>query len=139
LRIYVASRASIPERSAMWRSYRNVGAPIVSSWIDEAGEGETGDFGDLWLRIADEIGRSDVLVLYAEPDDFPLKGALVEVGMALGLDKFVFVVAPGVECHPRSLKPLGSWMRHPLVTRNDDLASVLAFLSCPVKPRDFVR
>lgn len=129
MHIYVASRASIPKRSAMWLAYRQIGAPIISSWIDEAGEGETDDFEALWLRKADEIEESGALVLYAEPGDFPLKGALVEVGMALGRGKRVFVAAPGVECHPRSLNPLGSWMRHPLVTRNDNLSAVLAELS----------
>lgn len=54
--IYVASRASIPERNAMWRHYRDVHKiPIISSWIDEAGEGQTDDFSKLWIRIISEI------------------------------------------------------------------------------------
>ena len=41
--IYVASRVS---RAEMWRGYRDEGGvPIVSTWIDEAGDGETDDFG----------------------------------------------------------------------------------------------
>ena len=53
--IYIASRASIPERSAMWRQFRDSGIDITSSWIDEAGAGETADFGELWARIMNEI------------------------------------------------------------------------------------
>lgn len=45
--IYVASRASIPERGAMWRRFRAQGVPITSSWIDEDGEGQTADFREL--------------------------------------------------------------------------------------------
>jgi len=113
--IYVASRASVPERGAMWRKLRDAGAPIISSWIDEDGPGQTQDFGELWTRIAREVTSADGLILYVEPDDFPLKGALVEVGMALAVERPVYVVAPAVKLETRSLRPLGSWASHPLV------------------------
>lgn len=114
--IYVASRASIPERSAMWRDLRdNDGVPIISSWIDEAGEGETASNRELWGRIDKEISESVALLLYVEPDDFPLKGALVEVGMALARGLHVLVVSPRVTLEPHTLRPIGSWAAHPLV------------------------
>lgn len=115
--VYVASRASIPERSAMWRAYRAQGANIISSWIDEAGEGQTASFGELWQRIQDEIARCDRLVFYAETlHDFPLKGALVEVGMAFGLNKPVWIVlGKEVPLDGRTHRPLGSWIEHPCV------------------------
>lgn len=117
--IYVASRASNPCRPAMWRSMRAEGARICSSWIDEAGEGETSSLSELWQRIADEIRQSVALVLYAEQEDFPLKGALIEVGIALGMGKPVIICLPKVELSPRSFRPIGSWINHPLVTRID--------------------
>lgn len=113
--LYVASRASVPERSAMWRSLRDErGWHIISSWIDEAGEGETADLYELWGRIDAEIRSCDGLILYAEPGDFPLKGALVEAGIALGAGKPVAVVLldPSI-LEPRSFRPLGSWAKHP--------------------------
>lgn len=114
--IYIASRASIPERAAAWRILRDVdGWNITSSWIDEAGEGQTSDFGDLWSRIESEVCNAERLILYVEPDDFPLKGALIEVGMALAAGVKVFVVALGVRLEERSCRPLGSWIKHPLV------------------------
>lgn len=113
---YVASRASVPERSAMWRELRDRGVKINSTWIDEAGEGETQDFAELWTRIDLEINRSKALVLYAETDDFPLKGALIEVGIAIGLGIPVRVVIPGVRLEKRSMRPVGSWLLHPLVS-----------------------
>lgn len=115
--IYVASRASVPGRAAMWRRLRGEGWPIVSTWIDEAGEGETGDFGELWARIAREVTGAAGLVLYAEPGDLPLKGALVEVGMALAAGLPVVAILPGVVLEPRSMRPVGSWLAHPNVRR----------------------
>jgi hypothetical protein len=126
--VYVASRASVPERGAMWRRLRADGWPIVSTWIDEDGEGQTADFGRLWLRICREVTTARALVLYVEPGDFPLKGALIEVGMALGVEIPVVVVAPGVELEPRSMRPLGSWAAHPLVTFAADMPAAASLL-----------
>lgn len=112
---YVASRASVPERGAMWRALRASGIPVTSTWIDEDGEGQTEDNGELWERIRREVRAAEALILYVEPDDFPLKGALVEVGMAMALNIPVGVIAPGVELQARSLRPLGSWAAHPRV------------------------
>lgn len=112
--VYVASRASIPARPKMWRAFRDiVGWRISSTWIDEAGEGETLDFTSLWHRIENEIRISDGLILYAENEDFPLKGAFVEVGMAIGMQKPVAVVLTSdIILEERSMKPLGSWVKH---------------------------
>jgi hypothetical protein len=123
--IYVASRASIPERGIMWRSLRARGARISSSWIDEDGPGETNSFSELWARIQREIASSDRLVLYVEPYDFPLKGALVEVGMALALGKPVWVVARHLVLEPHSFRPLGSWAAHPGVGFTQDLDAAM--------------
>ncbi|QOJ19521.1 MAG: hypothetical protein HRU77_01695 [Gammaproteobacteria bacterium] len=108
--IYVASRASIPERPAMWRALRAQGLRISSSWIDEAEEGQTDDFADLWHRIESEIRSSNGLILYAEKNDFPLKGALIEAGMAIGMGKPVAVVLPGEPFfEPPTYRPIGSY------------------------------
>lgn len=115
--IYVASRASVPERPAMWRKLRDAhGWNITSTWIDEAGEGETGDFAELWTRIEAEIDKSEGLILFAKQADFPLKGALIEVGMAIGMRKPVAVCLSGPPfLEARSLRPVGSWLQHPRV------------------------
>lgn len=121
---YVASRASIPARSAMWRLLRSSGWNIISTWIDEAGEGETDDFTKLWTRIGAEISHADALVLYAEKNDFPLKGALIEVGMAIGMAKPVYVCLPGITLDGLTDRPVGSWIRHPIVKRIDTLTAL---------------
>lgn len=126
-RIYIASRASVPERAALWRQYRSRGVPITSSWIDEDGAGQTASFTDLWDRITEEIAAADRLVLYAETEDFPLKGALIEAGIALGMRRPVTVCLPNVEIHSRTFRPIGSWIAHPLVFRNDDIETAMGF------------
>lgn len=131
-RIYIASRASVPERGARWRAFRDSGVEIVSSWIDESGEGQTDSMSELWMRISFEIASADRLVLYAEADDFPLKGALIETGMALGMAKPVTVCLPDVEVAARSCRPIGSWINHPLVVRCDDIEAALGI---PVRLR----
>ena len=79
-RLYVASKV---KHAAMWRDLRKHGALIISSWIDEAGEGETADYGELAQRCLEEIRlKTDRLILFCEPGDL-LKGALIEVGAAL--------------------------------------------------------
>lgn len=122
---YVASRASVPERGAMWRSLRQSGVQINSSWIDEDGEGQTNDFSELWLRIQREVESSEALILYAESNDFPLKGALIEVGMAISAGVPVRVVLPGVKLEPRSNRPVGSWLAHPGVIVVDNIRAAL--------------
>jgi hypothetical protein len=41
---YVASRT---HRAPIWKKYREAGAPIISTWIDEAGENETASMYEL--------------------------------------------------------------------------------------------
>jgi hypothetical protein len=120
---YIASRTW---RAAAWRRLRDVdGWKITSSWIDEAGAGESTNLSALWTRVEAEIARSERLVLYVETEDFPLKGALIEVGMALASRIPLRVVAPGVVLDPVSFRPIGSWVRHPLVTFCDTMDEAL--------------
>lgn len=116
--LYVASRTN---RAELWRTYRDRdGVPIISSWIDEAGEGETNDFSELWQRIQREIAYSCGLLFYANTADAPWKGAFVEVGMALALGKPVGVVVAG-ELEGRTMRPVGSWILDKRVTRYQTL------------------
>ena len=86
--IYVASKT---KHADLWKAMRAAGYPINSTWIDEAGVGETLDFNDLWTRCINEAAYCDALVVYREPDDV-LKGAWVELGAALSHDRPVMAV-----------------------------------------------
>lgn len=99
--IYTASKV---RHAGLWKTYRAEGHPVISTWIDEAGEGETKCETDLWVRCVREASSAGVLIVYVERYD-TLKGALVEVGAALASGVKVLVV--GV---------IGSsWLAHPLV------------------------
>lgn len=124
--IYVASRASVLARGEMWRRFRAEGHPIISTWIDEDGPNDTANLDELWVRIRREVVGAERLVLYVEPDDFPLKGAFVEIGMALAANVPIFIVAPGVEISGRNQRPFGSWIKYPSVTMCSDMAGALA-------------
>lgn len=86
--IYVASKTVHAPR---WREWRAKGQPISSTWIDEAGVGETKSFVDLWLRCVREAATCHKLIAYREGDEV-LKGAFIEIGSALGNGRPVIVV-----------------------------------------------
>jgi hypothetical protein len=109
--IYVASKVRWAPR---WRQLRAEGLPIISTWIDEAGAGETGDWADLWCRCLAEVARCHVLILYADESE-RLKGALVEVGAALALGKPVIVFG----------SQRWTWEAHPDVARADNEADAI--------------
>ena len=91
--IYFASKVVHARR---WRLLRDkIGYPIISTWIDEAEQGQSQDLADLWRRCVAEASSAEVLVFNAEPGEL-FKGAWIELGAALssgvpvlgvGLDK----------------------------------------------------
>jgi hypothetical protein len=88
--IYVASKSSYYD---MWLVARSTGLPINSTWIDEAGEGQTIDKGILAERCLEEIRAASCMVLFIGNADV-LRGAAIELGAALSHGKMVFVVGP---------------------------------------------
>lgn len=101
--IYVASKT---KHTHIWKHYRELGYPIISTWIDEAGVDESKDLSDLWVRCINEASDCSLLIAYIEEGDI-LKGAYVEIGAALGNRKHVFLVGN----FP------GSFDNHPLITK----------------------
>jgi hypothetical protein len=126
--IYAASRASLPARPAMWRALRALGYPIVSSWVDEDGPGQTASMAELWSRIVREIRGAKALALYAEPSDLPLKGAYVEAGIALAFGKPITVTMPGSTFEERR-KLLGSWVEHPSVKHCETVEEAMDYIA----------
>lgn len=86
--IYVASKV---RHAKKWLAFRDAGYPINSTWLNEAGPGETKSFEDLWIRCCLEAKQAGVLVAYREKGE-TLKGAMIEIGVALSVPKPVLVV-----------------------------------------------
>lgn len=107
--VYVASKSKY---GPLWRELRDAWeghAIIVSSWIDESGEGETSDHADLWTRCIGEARSADLLIACYEEGDI-WKGAYIEIGAALACQKPVYLCG----------RPPGSFIHHPLVTLASD-------------------
>lgn len=94
--VYVTSKA---RHAPMWRALRSAGLPINSTWIDEAGEGETVSWASLWQRCIAEAHTASILIAYYE-DGEEWKGAFVEIGAHLA-SKGAYVLLVG--------DPPGSW------------------------------
>lgn len=102
--IYIASKTKHADK---WRRIAKLHA-VNSTWIYEAGEGETSDFHDLWRRCMNESKTCTAMVVYREPDDI-LKGAWMEMGAAIshnipvhavGLEEFTIGKSKFVTHHP---------------------------------------
>lgn len=86
--IYIASKTV---HAPKWRDLRKFEHQIISTWIDEAGVGETADFSDLWRRCIEEASNCATLICYRETGEV-LKGAFVEIGAALANNRPVICV-----------------------------------------------
>lgn len=86
--IYLASKTTHAPR---WRQLRSNGVPIISTWIDEAGQGESKCLADLWMRCIDEAAGATCVIIYREQGEV-LKGAFVEAGAALAVGTPVYAV-----------------------------------------------
>ena len=113
--IYPISRASIPARSAMWRRLRDEGWPIVASWIDEAGPGESLNREALLTRCFEEIVQATAVIMYVEITDLPLKIAFGEACIALEHRIPIHLVAEGVHESLLGLEPHSLVYRWPTV------------------------
>lgn len=119
-KIYIASKAI---HRPMWRYLRDRwDFHIISTWIDTPDEfiGVTDevnlDYTKLWLSCVNDVRNCDVLVMYVEEGE-RMKGALIELGIALGLGKEVIVTGP--------VGDNGTWHHHPKVEVSDKSISEL--------------
>lgn len=79
MKIYVASKTKYADT---WKQLREQGLGIISSWIDEAGQGETVNPAVSFLRFCREVKDSSLFVLFAMKEDV-MKGAYIELGIAI--------------------------------------------------------
>lgn len=87
--IYIASKTI---HAARWRQFRDDGIPIISTWIDEAGSGQSASLQSLWSRCIDEAMSCTILVAYRANEEEVLKGGFIEVGAALAARRYVIAI-----------------------------------------------
>ncbi len=115
LSVYTASK---PRHSQMWRKIRDTGGiNIIATWIDFEKDEDIDCFQRLWIQCASEAAQADVTLLYIEPGD-ELRGAYVEMGIALASGKRVYVV------NPQNVKVTDA-INHPRVTVFANLGTAL--------------
>jgi len=79
--IYVSSKRI---HTQMWRSYRNSGHHIISTWIDLEGEIAQETIGqDYWPVWLSEAASADYLIFYATPQDSNHACNLLEIAVCL--------------------------------------------------------
>jgi hypothetical protein len=119
MRVYVASKA---KHAAWWQALRAAGLDICSTWVDwshnHAGsEPSEQEWSEHWQKCIYQASTCDVLLLHALPDETQ-RGALIEMGVALGAGKKVFIVSPFD----------WSWKHHPNVAVFDTLDAAISAL-----------
>lgn len=111
-KIYIASKA---RHRVEWRRFREAGHNIISRWIDtpdqliDTSRDPGLDYVKLWTHCIEDVLNCDVLILYCGPGE-TMKGALVELGAAIGHNKTILVVG-----YPKDIHENGTWISHPLV------------------------
>lgn len=112
MKIYIASKLHhAPMLRNLRDAWREDGLIINSRWLDQAQHEATAtpdDFKIFWHTDHIDITECNALVLYTTPDD-ELRGALVEVGMALALAKPVVLAGDN--------RAFGSWQYHASIVR----------------------
>ncbi len=114
-KIYTASKV---KHADTWKALRSGGYEIVSTWIDEAGAGETTDRADLAKRCIQECKDADCVLIYTEPGEY-LKGAFIEIGAALAADREIYAVGP-------VLPDTSVFRGHPRWHQHESLVAALA-------------
>ena len=117
-RVYIASKA---KHAVHWKGFIQLGfVGIQCRWFQYAGSDDDDlDYNQLWSECLEDVQLADVLICYCAPGDV-LKGALVEVGIALGLGKRVILVG-----ELDDFKANGSWWNHAGIEFMDTVADAL--------------
>jgi hypothetical protein len=129
MKVYVASRTP---HAAMWRNLRDkwdeFNIHINSSWIykhqielDSIHSDEV--FTEGWERSIAEVQHSRYLVTYSREGE-TLRGALIEIGAALGIGTPVLIVGWCSDVYGTH----GSWQFHPLVSKVPDFDAAKEWL-----------
>jgi hypothetical protein len=103
--IYISSKV---KHASRWRNFKEIGLPIISSWIDITPPNII--WNELWHQCIIDIKNADVLICYME-DGETYSGVLAEIGMALYSNTTIMIVCSDVMYEKHSI------LKHELVKR----------------------
>lgn len=115
-KIYIASKM---HHAPKWRAaYSRPDIHVVSRWpfLETQVDDCDTNCRKFWQDDFTDISSCDILILFAEEGE-NLRGALVEVGIAMGLGKQIIVIGDHSD-H-------GTWWHHPLVRKVVDLEAAM--------------
>lgn len=116
-RVYMASKMHHAEK---WRALysHHPEIHVVNAWcfLEPFVDASDANARKFWQDDFDDIARCHAVIVYAEPGE-NLRGALVEAGIGLGLDKTIIVVGD----HP----DYGTWQHHPSVHKSSSIEAAL--------------
>jgi hypothetical protein len=121
IRVYTASKLT---DAPLWRSLEKDWPHVIfhARWLRHIDVG-TPDTPKLaasyWLEDEQDVVSADALIVYSESNT-PLRGALVEIGMAIAFGVSVIVVGDN--------PAFGTWQYHPGVHRVPDLKAASELL-----------
>jgi hypothetical protein len=79
--------------------------PVQARWIDVDNESDLvqNRKGDLWQMCYEDVRDSKFVLLYSEQESEEQRGALVELGMAYGMNKPVFAIGTCKTLQPNGI------------------------------------
>lgn len=118
-KIYIASKMHHAPR---WReAYSREDIHIVSRWpfLEPSIDSRPSNCRKFWQDDFIDIQTADIIIVYVEEGE-KLRGALVEVGVALAFGKFVVVIG--------DYPDFGTWRFHPQVVCAADFEDAIAMV-----------
>lgn len=81
------------------------GMPVNARWIDLEQDSDVvmNRKHDLWQMCYEDVRDSDFVLLYSEDESEEQRGALVEIGMAFGMNKPVYAVGKSKSIMPNGI------------------------------------
>lgn len=112
LSFYCAGKIWLAPKFQMLRD--TVGLPVRARWIDLDQDSDivVNRKGDLWQQCYEDVRDSDFVLLYSEHESEEQRGALVEVGMAYGMNKRVYAIGSCNSTKPNAISDVAFTYHH---------------------------
>jgi len=128
IKIYTASKL---KHAKMWRDLCQANSSFIfhARWLkhNAIGTPDTpGHAAEFWRQDVQDVIQSDAVMVYSENNE-PLRGALVEAGVAIANGIPVYVIGDS--------NSYGTWQYHSGVSRVPSLSDFIHYVVPTIKPR----